>query len=410
MRRYSILWRTTAGFLTFAAALALGLGILIYTAADNFARFLIQQQVQPVMAALVAAERRWRDGPDRQTTDGDIAALAQAVGATFLVGKEIPSRWRASPQGLHILPNARFVYLVREDGIAYVLHGSSRPVARFLSSLAGHLLFGGLLGLAGAVLAAFFLGRHLAAPLVRLARAIDAAPPGEIAIPDDLLKRCDEIGCVARSMAEHGRLAQEYCRREAAFTGDVSHELRTPLAVLSGTAEILSARANDEFLRKIAARLQRTVAGMGATVQALLSLARETAPEPRPLDMAQIATEQLESLMASGVSAGQVNMDLRAKPSCLGLEDLAAAAVGNILANACRYSTDGRVSAVLAAESFTVSNRGRLAEKSSCLDSCGLGLSIAARACAKMGWKLTIREEDGMVTVYIVWPDEAKSA
>lgn len=403
MLRNSIFWRINASFFAFTAALALGLGLFVYSTADNLGFFLIQQQVKPVMTALVAAERRWRDGPDREASDMDIMALAQAVGATFMVGKEVPVQWRQREDGLHILGNARFVYLVRGDGITYALYGTSRAMENFLMELAGNLVLGGLLGLLSAGIVAALLGRQLAAPLVRLARSIDAAPPGNMVIPPDLRSRRDEIGRVANAIAGHERLVRDYCRREAAFTGDVSHELRTPLAILTGTVEILSARANDPHTQKVVERLERTVNGMSATVQALLSLARKNSPEPQLLDISRLVREQLDLLRQAGLCRHEVQLDVENQAQCLGQPDLAATAIANVLNNACRHAAAGPIHVTLDNTAMHVVNKGELAERNDHPASCGLGLSITGRACEKMGWDFRIAQNDGEITATLRW-------
>lgn len=119
-----------------------------------------------------------------------------------------------------------------------------------------------------AVLAAFFLARQVAAPIVHVTEAVERLSEGDIDVPVDLSEQKGEVGAIACALesfrqilvrrraensrknleVEHDEAALERALRESeranqaklAFLATMSHEFRTPLNAIIGFSEMLS--------------------------------------------------------------------------------------------------------------------------------------------------------------------------
>lgn len=406
MSRHSVFWKTLAAFVLFASLLSCFLGSLVFFAAERLGVFLVQEQVAPVMATLIEAEKQHRNLDDDRHT----GELAEAVNGLFLVGREIPDEIRSLGLGLHF-ENGRFVYLVNDAGILYALSGSSRAFEFFLGDLSGLLILGSILGLAFSALTACFLSRQLSQPLVELARIIQRAIPGECSIPKELAERKDETGVLASAMLDFQKKAREYYQREASFAGDLSHELRTPLAILGGSLENLQVEMGNASPAEQAQllRMERTLGLMNVSVRSILSLARKNCADAEEIDLDALLEAEFERLKDLGICENAfISLRKRGCAKAFGQRDLAATALGNILANACKFSVDNRVHIRLVRRFISISNSSDACPKNS--GGTGLGLSIARRCCEKMGWKLRIKAQDGRMSVRISYPAELGSA
>ena len=101
------------------------------------------------------------------------------------------------------------------------------------------------------VLLSMFLARTIVRPLRRLALAAHRVRLGrarEVNVPR-LPKRNDEIGLLARSVADMSQSLRQRIDNIEAFAADVSHELKNPLASLRSAVDALD-RAEDPDIRR----------------------------------------------------------------------------------------------------------------------------------------------------------------
>jgi len=148
-----------------------------------------------------------------------------------------------------------------------------------------------LTALAGSALvlsamAALVLGRRLTRPLERLGR--DAARIGEgdftVRAGSTGLREIDEVGTnLSRTAARVSSLFA----REQAFTADASHQLRSPLTGLRLTLEAELVHPHHDRREAITHALS-DVDRLETTIEDLLHLARDTAGERAPVDLAEV--------------------------------------------------------------------------------------------------------------------------
>jgi signal transduction histidine kinase len=125
--------------------------------------------------------------------------------------------------------------------------------------------------LAAATLAALVLGRRLAAPLERLARAARRLGEGDFSVraPRAGVAEVDGVGAALDTTAQ--RLG-DLVARERAFTTSASHQLRTPLAALRRAREARPRAAPETLgLAEAVAQVDR----LQSTIDTLLSVARD---------------------------------------------------------------------------------------------------------------------------------------
>ncbi|WP_313704556.1 HAMP domain-containing sensor histidine kinase [Massilia sp.] len=331
------------------------------------------------------------------------------AGLRFHRGSDIPQSLRKLPQGvsevdvdgvgLHVLTGA-------DAAGPYVMvdHESDYEKVELVvySMFAAALL--------GIVLLAALLGRFLASRIVNpISELADAVTHGQTALP--LTERADELGILARALQAHTAELRAFLDRERFFTGDVSHELRSPLTVIMGAAEILMTNADSEATRAPAERIYRAAHEAAECVTVLLLLAR--APELGrlpPVQVDAIAAREAERYRAL-VAHKPVALHYKGGPpfAVQAPSELCAAAIGNLVRNACQYTEQGEVGVTLGKRCVIVEDTGpglpqavraTLRQPGAASNGVpstgsagtGLGLSLVYRICEYLG--ATLLHED----------------
>lgn len=211
------------------------------------------------------------------------------------------------------------------------------------------------------------------------------------------------------------------------FTYHVSHDLRAPLRAIVATSRMLQQDYADVLPKDATALLQRQVAAanrLGTLIDELLKLTRLTREELHtvPLDVTRLARDVAEENTLENQQARiQVEDGLRAK----GDPRLVRLLIGNLVANALRYSPQGGTVTVGRAETdrgpaFYVRDQGigfdmqyadklfkpfeRLVTESE-FPGTGVGLANVARIVAKHNGRVWAESELGKgATFYFTLP------
>ena len=338
------------------------------------------------------------------------------AGLSFHREDAIPQSLRHLTQGVHEIEvdGIGLHVLAGQDGagnFVVVDHESDYEkveliiYSAFAVTFLGFLLFAALLG--------GFVARRVVNPMTTLA---DAVASRAATLP--LLERKDELGTLARAFDAHTEELRSFLDRERFFTGDVSHELRSPLTVIMGAAEIIMTQADDESVRVPAERIYRAANEAAECVTVLLLLARapELAKLP-PVQVGDIAIAEAERYRPM-VSRKPVALQCDAADdfSVRAPLELCAAAIGNLIRNACQYTDDGYVKVRLEAHSVIVEDTGpglpaavraTLGQASARVPSTGsagtgLGLALARRICEYLGATLAHADRAGGGSIFTI--------
>lgn len=362
------------------------------------------------------------EGIEMHLVDNRLAEVAkwalprQAAGLTvdlpsglrFHRGDAIPLSLRGLPEGvsditvegvgLHVLTGV-------DDAGAYAVvdHESDYEKVELVVYSMFTAFFLGFLVLAAAL--GSFVARRLVNPIGELAVAVARG-----CSPLPLQERKDELGILARALEAHTNELRAFLERERFFTGDVSHELRSPLTVIMGAAEILMVNAGDEASRAPAERIYRAAQEAAECVTVLLLLARSPELGRQPaVAIDAIAAREVERYrpLADGK---RITLDYRggAAFTVQAPAELCAAAIGNLVRNACQYTEQGSITVTLAPGRVVVEDTGPglpaavrdtlayAGGASGAVPSCnagssggtGLGLSLVLRICDYLGASL----------------------
>ncbi len=398
-------------------------GGVLYAAYATVSSRLVQWHMEPVLRMLISSDQEAERNPERKAEDIQFSdKLAAEMGVRLYKDGNVPLPYRPYTseqyQLTRIASDHYALSFATDDGDLYVIEGEIKDFAQ-VGAILGRVfgiffLFCVVLSLAsGAV-----LSRHLAEPLLALARRVRE---GKAVSESALCRRKDELGFLARAFARREEELSEYLAREQAFTGDVSHELRTPLTVMRSGVEILEDFALDDTepsparrksILSTLERMQRTGRDMAETLGTMLLLARRPEQlERRGIDMDEILAVQLDFWRPEAERKGLELIFVRSAGDGLvsvwGNPELAAMIVKNLLENAVRYTVSGSVRVDLDEKSLSIWNsspplddeaRQRIFRRgergtSSGGQGSGLGLSLVLRACEYMGWTITCESD-----------------
>jgi two-component system sensor histidine kinase MprB len=257
--------------------------------------------------------------------------------------------------------NYRVLTVAASGGGAYQIARSLDEVESVLASLRIRLVVIGLAGVGAAVLLGWFVARRVVQPVDKLrdtAEKIAATQDLSTPIPAG---GAAEIGSLARSFTTMVDALGESRRDQQQLISDASHELRTPLTSLKTNAELL-ARADelepDEY-QAVVVGLQLEVDELTALVSELVELATDRSANtetPETVDLVELAgAVATQSARRSGrevVVVGDSESAVLAQPQLL------ERAISNIVENALKYSSEGRVEIAVQGTRLEVRDEG----------------------------------------------------
>ncbi len=405
-KQASLQWRITVAYLMLAITACVIFTVIAALAVEGIEDRLVDQRLKSVAAW--ASPRHFAGLP-----------VEIPAGVIFYHGNAIPTSLRGLGPGvqeqtvdgvsLHLLVGrdaaGDFVVVDREsdyDKIELVVYSI---VAAALIAL---LILSSILGR--------YVARRFVNPIATLAAAV-MAKDSRTELP--LLANKDEMGVLARAFSERTAELQQFLVRERFFTGDVSHELRTPLTIIIGAAEILVERtAGQPDLQAPAQRILRAATEATEFVTVLLLLARTPelidAPETRLGPVIEAEMESGRQLCRD--KPVSLELFLEGDPAVFCRRELLAAAIGNLIRNACQYTEKGSVIIRASGHSVTVEDTGpgiaqavrdRLSDKapvSALAGSAGsgIGLALVKRICEHLGATMQASDRPGGGMVFTI--------
>ena len=318
-----------------------------------------------------------------------------------------------------------------EDGDFSVLYAQvgGRPFAllydrSYIKSNLENIAFLLLVATAAMTFISFLIGyqlsRRVVQPIVRLLHEVSTQAerldlPAEPAGFADAGYPADEIGDLVQAMDKFSARLYEFVRREGYFASDVSHELRTPVAVISGAAEVLSELPDlAPAVRRRIATIHRNALRMSQVLEAMLLLAKEERLDADPICNVD---EVIHEVMADCQPALEgkpvlLEADMPVSVSLPVERALIYVLISNVIRNACAYTREGKITIVLSERELKVRDTGigipeerfmemfRRHAKGEESAGHGLGLSIVARICERLRWKISVESTAGQGTSF----------
>jgi two-component system OmpR family sensor kinase len=237
-------------------------------------------------------------------------------------------------------------------GSTFVTAGSLRPVDQAVNTLIRALVVVGLLALAAASLASWWVIRNGLRPVDRMVETAAAIAAGDLGrrVPD--ADRDTELGRLGTALNEMlGQIEAGIQEREAGqarlrrFVADAAHELRTPLTSLRGYAELYrqGALTTPESVANAMGRIESEGARMARLVDDLLLLARTDqgrALEREPVDLVRLAREAAGDFAASDPGR-RIESELNGSAVVVGDPIRLRQAIDNLLANVRAHTPSG---------------------------------------------------------------------
>ena len=208
------------------------------------------------------------------------------------------------------------------------------------------------------LLLSIFLARTIVRPLRRLALAAHRVRLGrarEVNVPR-LPSRTDEIGLLARSVADMSQSLRQRIDNIEAFAADVTHELKNPLASLRSAMDGLDRIDDPELKHKLIAVARDDVVRLDRLINDISEAARTDAELARATFEAVDLGELIEQLIASwedrrekGDARIAFARPRKATAVVMGKPDRLARAINAILDNAVSFSPPGGLVEIAAA-------------------------------------------------------------
>ncbi|PZU48972.1 MAG: sensor histidine kinase [Sphingomonas sp.] len=208
-----------------------------------------------------------------------------------------------------------------------------------------------LVVLAFSLALSLYLARTVAVPLRQLALAAHRVRLGrqrDVVVPR-LPHRRDEIGGLARALADMTAALRQRIDATEAFAADVAHELKNPLASLRSAVETLG-NVRDEGVRaqlfdmieEDVRRIDRLITDISAASRLDAELSRTRL---QPLDVAQLVETIVTTQTAGGPSrrGAHMTLDLPAPGTAMVMADgdRLAQVLNNLIDNAISFSPEG---------------------------------------------------------------------
>jgi signal transduction histidine kinase len=232
-------------------------------------------------------------------------------------------------------------------GALVPLRGDLGPLEEsFLESVRNASLVGVAIGLVAAGILGAMLAWQLASPLRRLIRATERIAAGDLA-HRVVVRGRDELGRLAQAF---NRMAEALERSERArrnLIADIAHELRTPLTVIQGNLEAMLDGIFPLTQESLAPVYEETLQ-LGKLVEDLreLTLAEAgTLPlERQEMELAELVERTCDAIRPVAQEEGiEIEAELERGLVVEADPHRIRQVLGNILANAVRYSPPGGV-------------------------------------------------------------------
>lgn len=200
--------------------------------------------------------------------------------------------------------------------------------------------------LSGAI--CWLIAGHITRPVVSLQASARRLAEGQLEerVAENLTRRGDELGLLAREFNSMSAQIQEQLASKEMLLRDISHEFRSPLTRLRVAAGLARVKADkvDDYLE----RIERDIERLDRLIDDTLRFSMVGTPGlTLPVETEDLVALVGEAFHDAEIEAQDKGVDLlwqQAAPTCLPInQDLMYRAVDNVLRNAIRHSPSGGV-------------------------------------------------------------------
>jgi signal transduction histidine kinase len=214
----------------------------------------------------------------------------------------------------------------------------------FDDALRSALIAAGAIALLASIAVSLAVSGAIAGPATRLAAAAHRIAAGHYAerVPDT---GAGELGELATSFNVMSASLEATETRRVELVGDVAHELRTPLSTIDGYLEGLEdgvIAPNDDTWRLLRGETARLTRLVDALQELWRAEARQLPLKIEAVDASSVAADVLERFAPQATARRiTIGSDVPSGLSVRADRDRLIQILGNYLANAIRYSSDG---------------------------------------------------------------------
>ncbi|MGD9811286.1 MAG: stimulus-sensing domain-containing protein [Sphingobium sp.] len=236
------------------------------------------------------------------------------------------------------------------DGKALLAITNARDITREVRAERLRLTLVLLMAIISSIWLSLFLARTIVLPLRRLARAAARVRLGrarQVTVPR-LPERRDEIGALARSIADMTEALRHRIDATDSFAADVSHELKNPIASLRSALDGLETVGKPELKAQLLAIAQDDVRRLDRLVTDIAEASRIDAQLSHtrfePLDLGPLIERMIEAREARGIPKGVRLAFARPRLDVavvMGEESRLILVIDNLLDNAVSFSPPG---------------------------------------------------------------------
>ncbi len=269
----------------------------------------------------------------------------------------------------------------------------------------------------------YLLSKRAVSPIAKLAETIEnfdfsARDANELDLNKFTGPHNSETLVLADALRHFIERTNESIERERNFARYASHELRTPLAVIDGSISSLALLDLQEKPARAVERIKRASRHMLDLTSTLLLLARDKKNGEHLVEV-NVPTTVDDLLLEIAEVVPTTHLSIthhKEHPLTISASEASIRIViGNILRNACLYTTEGSINIHYTEQSITIADEGpglspedkrrvfdpffRVEKR---VSGSGLGLSLVKTTCDTYGWTIDIESEPGRGSAFTI--------
>lgn len=337
-----------SGALTFDSARDGGTGYLLVDPAEEPLKRHVARFLDMAVDAVVQADPlpAFAEPASDRSTAWPEARQAASLGRAVAIARVAPDRTPMMSAAVQL--HDKSILLTITNG---------RDITREVRAERLRLTIVLTLALLSSIWLSLFLARTIVLPLRKLARATARVRLGrarQVSIPR-LPDRRDEIGALARSVADMTEALRNRIDATDSFAADVSHELKNPIASLRSALDGLQSVKDPELTAQLLSIAQDDVLRLDRLVTDIAEASRIDAQLSHtrfePVDLGQLIEQMLLAREARGIERGVRLAFARPRRDVavvMGEEARLMLVIDNLLDNAVSFSPPGALVQVTA--------------------------------------------------------------